>query len=228
MRGVRSAAILLSTIFFLGLGFNGCAKSRVVLLDSPPPTALAKTATAATVAAIVPGRQPSTSTSSGAGPALSDACVLLLDKEIRRVQGERLQEAKGSGRLEGGLRVAQCFFTLPTFTNSISLTVTHRGTGSEARDPRAFWEEKFGGAEDEADKDHNREKRTAEEEEESAPPLRVARVGEEAFWTGSAVGGALYVLKGNAFVRVSIGGSGDQRTKINKSKALARFVLKHL
>jgi hypothetical protein len=42
------------------------------------------------------------------------------------------------------------------------------------------------------------------------------------------VGGALYVLKGSTYLRVSVGGAGDQQSKINKSKALARLVLKRL
>ena len=45
---------------------------------------------------------------------------------------------------------------------------------------------------------------------------------------GNRVGGALYVLKHNSYIRVSIGGAGDQQTKIAKSKALARLALKRL
>jgi len=36
------------------------------------------------------------------------------------------------------------------------------------------------------------------------------------------------VLKGNSYIRISVGGAGDQATKIKKSKALAQMVLKHL
>jgi hypothetical protein len=45
---------------------------------------------------------------------------------------------------------------------------------------------------------------------------------------GSRVGGALYVLKGNAYVRVSVGGPADQANKIKRSKALAQKVLARL
>jgi hypothetical protein len=42
------------------------------------------------------------------------------------------------------------------------------------------------------------------------------------------VGGALYVLKGNSYIRISVGGAGDQTQKMEKSKTLAESVLKHL
>jgi hypothetical protein len=38
----------------------------------------------------------------------------------------------------------------------------------------------------------------------------------------------LYVLKGNEFIRVSVGGAGDEASKIDKSKKLAQMVLKRL
>jgi hypothetical protein len=36
------------------------------------------------------------------------------------------------------------------------------------------------------------------------------------------------VLKGNSYIRISVGGPGDQATKIKKSKDLAEMVLKRL
>jgi hypothetical protein len=42
------------------------------------------------------------------------------------------------------------------------------------------------------------------------------------------VGGALYVLKNDLFLRLSIGGAGDQKVKLNKSIALAQKILKKL
>jgi hypothetical protein len=42
------------------------------------------------------------------------------------------------------------------------------------------------------------------------------------------VGGALYVLKKNSFIRISVGGPGNEDEKISKSKALARNALKRL
>jgi len=168
-----------------------------------------------------------------------DACTLLTSQEIQAVQGEAIKETKLSGQAGGGMQISQCFFTLPTFSNSISLLVAQRGDGAGAKDPKDFWHETFdknsAGEKDrerekkEADKNKKDVKRGEEEEEESAaPPQKVAGVGDDAFWIGSRVGGALYVLKGNAYLRVSIGGSGDQNSKISKSKTLAQKALVRL
>ena len=53
-------------------------------------------------------------------------------------------------------------------------------------------------------------------------------LGDEAFWIGSRVGGALYVLKKDLFFRISVGGAGDEKAKLNKSRTLAQNVLKRL
>lgn len=171
-----------------------------------------------------------------------DACAMLNSKEIEAVQGEAVKETKLSGQAGGGLQISQCFFTLPNFSNSISLLVAQKGDGADAKDPKEFWRETFqkGAAEE---KDHERERerdkkdrdkdkkaggRGEEEEEEGTPPQKVAGVGDDAYWIGSRVGGALYVLKGNAYLRISIGGSGDQSNKINKSKTLAQKAIARL
>jgi len=171
-----------------------------------------------------------------------DACAMLDSKEIQSVQGEAVKETKLSGQAGGGLQISQCFFTLPTFTNSISLLVAQKGDGADAKDPREFWRETFqkdGAGEKEREREREREKkerdkdkktgtRREEEEEEGTPPQKVAGVGDDAYWIGSRVGGALYVLKGNTYLRISIGGSADQTSKINKSKALAQKALARL
>jgi hypothetical protein len=161
-----------------------------------------------------------------------DACAMLNSKEIETVQGEAVKETKLSGQAGGGLQISQCFFTLPTFSNSISLLVAQRGDGASAKDPKDFWRETFQkGAAEEKDRDRDRGKKDGDkekkaggrgEEEESTPPQKVSGVGDDAFWVGSRVGGALYVLKGNSYIRISVGGSGDQTSKINKSKTLAQ------
>ena len=234
-----SFVVTLCTLVF---GVVGCAKSEVPASNQ---AAIATQTTAGSPSPLsqnVQNGEPM-ATTSGAATARgkTDACALLTSQEIRSVQGEPLKETKASGGAEKGFSVSQCFFTLPTFNNSVSLVVTQRGEGAGSRDPKEFWEETFEKeSEGEREKEHDkksakeREKEKAggkgrEEEEEEAPPAqRITGVGDEAFWTGSRVGGALYVLKGSAYLRVSIGGAGDQQSKINKSKALARLALKRL
>ena len=160
-----------------------------------------------------------------------DACALLTSSDIESVQREAIKETKLSGSSEGGFSVSQCFYTLPTSTNSISLQVTQRGQGSAARDPREFWTETFHRdrhSEKERERDREKSSKREEDEEESTPPLKVSGVGDEAFWMGSRVGGALYVLKENNYVRISVGGSGSQTDKIQKSKALAQKIVSRL
>lgn len=215
----------------------GCKKSAVPPAESPRPA----TELQASTGAATPTPQPSEALpiTAGTKPAKEkpvgkmDSCTLLSSKEIETIQGEPLKDTKSSAQSSGGFGISQCFFTLPSFTKSISLVVTQRGDGPGARDPKDYWEEKFSEADEakETDRDKDRDKareRGRGEEEEEAKPLKISHIGDEAFWAGNAVGGALYVLKGNTFVRVSVGGSGEQRVQIKKAQAIARLVLRHL
>ena len=150
-----------------------------------------------------------------------DACAMLTSQEIESIQGEKLKDTKLSETSADGLNVSQCFFTLPTFTNSISLVVTQRADGAGARDPRQFWKDTF-------HRDKEPEKDRGEEEGESRPPQKISGIGDEAFWMTSPAAGILYVLKGSSFIRISIGGREDQQTRIKKSKALAQKVIDRL
>jgi hypothetical protein len=156
-----------------------------------------------------------------------DICNLITSKEIEAIQGEPLKESKPSGRTVGGFAVSQCYLMLPTSANSISLTVTQKGDGAGARDPKQYWNEIFH-RENLAEKEKESKGRESEEGEKKAKPEKVEGLGEEAFWTGNRVGGELYVLKNNSYIRISVGGAGDQATKIKKSKAVAESILKRL
>jgi hypothetical protein len=96
-----------------------------------------------------------------------------------------------------------------------------KGDGSDARDPKEWWKQTF-------DRAHDKEKGREEEEGKAAAPQKIDAVGDEAFWIGNRVGGELYVLKGNSFIRISVGGAGDQTAKIDKSKKLAQAVLERI
>lgn len=171
---------------------------------------------------------PSSTADSSATKARLDACALLTSKDIESVQGEAVKETKLTGQTAGGISVSQCFFTLPTFTNSVSLLVAQKGEGNTAKDPKEFWRDTFHEEKArERDEDRDREKKERDEEE-GTPPKKVAGVGDEAFWMGNRVGGALYVLKGNSYVRISIGGPAGQASKIKRSKALAQKAIARL
>jgi hypothetical protein len=241
--------LLLTCLLVIGAG---CSKST-------PPTSGTVTpattpATSASTPALVNATPPTGSTpGSVASKNPLDVCALLTSKDLQAIQGEALKETKPSTRADGGFMISQCFYTLPTFSNSISLLVAQKGESAGARDPKEFWQETFHRKDQEdlekerakekekgkekekeksnakdKDKDSDKNKTQGREEEEAARPQEIAGVGDEAFWTGNRVGGALYALKGNTYIRVSVGGPGDQATKIKKSKALAQIILKRL
>jgi len=209
---------------------SGCARSgtsqtatntNVLQSEHPSP------APAASVAVPSPQQETTAASSPQLKPKL-DACAMLTSQEIQSIQGEGLKETKLSESSANGLHVSQCFFALPTFTNSISLAITERAVGPGARDPKQFWKDTFHSGK-ELKNDGDREKdREKEEGEESRPPQQISGIGDEAFWMASRAAGILYVLKGSSYLRISIGGRGDQQTEIRKSKALAQKVIDRL
>jgi hypothetical protein len=141
-----------------------------------------------------------------------NACEVLTRADVAAVQGQEFADAKHSSR--GA--TSQCFYQLPSFASSVSLDLT--------RDGREYWEEHFEGGEE-----HERGREREEEEgEEEHPPRRVKGVGDEAFWVGGHMTGSLYVRKGDAVLRVSVGGKGSEEEKIARSKTLAQKALKRL
>jgi hypothetical protein len=176
-----------------------------------------------------------------------DVCNLLTSDDLKELQGEAYKDAQRSDRLDGEFIVAQCYYALPTAVNSVVVSVTTAKDDTAAQRPKAFWEQMFGKyeAEDregkeereqEQNKQRESEKEKAQpprereegEEKEGSPPKRVRDLGDEAFWAGTPIGGALYVLKNDLFFRISVGGAGDQTAKFNKSKTLAQRILKKM
>ncbi|HXL80958.1 MAG TPA: hypothetical protein VN951_08785 [Pyrinomonadaceae bacterium] len=236
---MRRIPVLSFCLLFVAIG--ACKNSNTTQSPGNNSPGTSETSTASS-SPVQPGSASATQVATAAKPRV-DACALLNSKEIEAVQGEALKETKLSGQAGGGLQISQCFFTLPTFSNSISLLVAQKGDGADAKDPKDFWRETFQkGVTEEKDRERARERERnkkdrdkdkkaggrGEEEEESTPPQKVSGVGDDAFWVGSRVGGAIYVLKGNAYIRISVGGSGDQASKINKSKTLAQKAIARL
>jgi hypothetical protein len=165
-----------------------------------------------------------------ASPRIPNACQLLTARDIARVQGEEFKTAKLTETEANGLIVSQCFYALPSFTNSVSVDVM-RGKTS------AFWRGHFSNAREAVDTDDDRDRSEAKksaptsreaEEEHLAAALKVKGVGDSAVWSGNRAAGALYVLKGATIVRVSVGGGGSQEQKIERSKKLAARALRKL
>jgi hypothetical protein len=165
-----------------------------------------------------------------------DACVLITKEEAQAIQGSPITETKSSAQSSGGLRVAQCFYSATDFSRSISLAVTQTDPAAPIkRTAREFWNDTFSRyrtEETESPKEELKEKKETgqgrEEEERSTPPKKVDGIGEEAFWTANRFGGALYVLKKDVFIRISVGGSDEADIKRKNSVALAQKALDRL
>jgi hypothetical protein len=140
-----------------------------------------------------------------------NVCDLLAAEEIRTVQNAALTERKTTEHTRSGLRFAQCVFATSDFVRSVSLSVI---TGNGERGARGYWEDTF----------HTKHK----EADSKNAPRPVSGVGDEAFWTGDARAGALYVLSGDVVLRVSVGGVTDEEERIRRSKALLQAALRRL
>jgi len=162
-----------------------------------------------------------------------DACALLTSAEVEAIQGERVEETKPSVQPGGGLFARQCLFRTPTLSKSVSLSLTASDpVHPVAMTARQLWQKQFHSLELEGDEESaegkNVKKLEPEREGESRKPRPVRGLGEEAYWVASPVASALYVLKGEMFLRISVGSTGQESERMEKSKALARTALKRI
>jgi hypothetical protein len=167
-----------------------------------------------------------------------DVCALITKQEIEAIQRSPIKETKNSVRSDAGFRVFQCFYTAEDFSKSVSLAVTQRDLASSSeRSVKDFWNETFGHFTDEEkesnggkeDGERLREQSRREGEEKAfIPPKKIDAIGDDAFWSPNPVGGAIYVLKKDVFIRISIGGHDNEEGKLDKSKALARMAIDRL
>ena len=149
---------------------------------------------------------------------LRDPCRLLADAEVRAVQGHAPAQKIQSEQAAGSFQFTQCFYRTPEFTSSVSVAVGIPAANDSKRSgPRDYWQTQF-----------NKQVKAVPGRKKKEPPKPISGLGDEAFWVGDAMSGALYVLKGEVFLRVSAGGPPDQTEKIKRAKALAVHALKRL
>ena len=163
-----------------------------------------------------------------------DPCSLITNDEVQKIEESAVKDAKSSEGSDDSFRIGQCFYTTEVFNKSVSVAITQRNSASEkGRDPKEFWKETFGRYEGQlAKRDGDEEKKKSLEEQEEdrggTPPKKIAGVGDDAWWSANRMGGALYVLKDNVFIRISVGGPDKEESRIDKSKALAAKALSRL
>ena len=153
-----------------------------------------------------------------------DVCSLISKEDIESVQASPVNDTKSSERSDDAFHIAQCFYATAESSKSVNLALVQKNPDEEnKRSPKDFWKEKF-------DPYQNEEPKTksGDEKEQAATPRKIDGLGDDAYWVSNRFGGVLYVLKGDAFISVGIGGTDDQETKLEKSKALARKALQRL
>jgi hypothetical protein len=181
---------------------------------------------------LVSCQKTKTTTVAAKGPKIV-ACELITNDEVQAIQGSPIKDVKPSEQSDGTFRIAQCFYTAETFNKSVSLAVTQSDPASaKARNPKEFWQETFGRYEGEAKEEkgdqEKKESLREQDEEKGTPPKKIDGIGDSAYWTANRMGGALYVLKNEVFIRVSVGGPDSQEIKIDHCKALAGKALSRL
>jgi len=199
---------------------------------------LAATLLILTLASITSCRKSATSASATSHRAKIDACGLITKEEVQAIQGSPVKDEKGSEQADGHFRIAQCFYSAETFNKSVSLAVTQTDPASpNARNPKDYWKETFGRYEgkvkeeegdEEKKKSLGKQEREEEEGEKARPPKKLDGIGYSAYWTANRMGGALYILKDDVYIRISVGGPESEEAMINRCKALAAKALSRL
>jgi hypothetical protein len=181
-------------------------------------------------AAPIAADHPESATPPGKSPATtSEPCLLLTSEEIESVQGQPVKDTHPSSQTARGLVVSQCFFELPTPANSITVALFEKSDKAGGAAAKEYWQTTFHGGEESTRPDDETDRPGRNEErEKKSPPEKMADIGDEAFWTANPMTNALYVLKGERFIRISVGGAGDVASKRSKATTLAQFVLKRL
>ena len=143
--------------------------------------------------------------------AALQACSLLTSADVAAVQRETPSEKRETASKRGDLDVAQCFYVLPTFARSVSLEVARGDVAALLRRAR-----------------DGRGEKGSEKDAEDPAVVSVPRLGDEAFWSGSARLGGLYVRRGDLLLRIAVGGAESRAAKLSKLRRLARIALRRL
>lgn len=147
-------------------------------------------------------------------PPPAGACALVPPETVASAQGARVVSRKESRSRGSVVERRDCFYEADPFARSVSLEwiVDARPGGARER-----WNSVF----HESGRDEEKREREEERERPKTPPAPVAGLGDEAFWAANPASGALYVLAGNSFVRVSVGGPGTSEAKRDRARVIA-------
>ena len=226
---IRRQRLLYTLAVLLASLVAGCKAQSSQTQTLPPAPAASSSSPAVPNTNAVPA---SNANASSSNKGTIDACKLLTGEEIKTIQRDTLKDITPTTRSGGNFNISQCFYATSQFVNSVSLTVTQQSSNTGAENIREFWEQKFRSAashDKERERERDNKAKSSEEEEEEGPPAeRVKGVGEEAYSVGNAKSGALYVLKGNKILRISVGGANSQPERTQRMKSLAQYAINRL
>lgn len=170
-----------------------------------------------------------------------DICALITKEEIQIIQKEAVKEVKSSAQTFDNRLTTQCFYLLTTYSKSISIQVTQASPGNaEKANLLDFWKEKFHSrtemeseSERESERENERENEKGKKKEikkaiQSSGFEKIPNLGDESFLVGNQITRALYVLKKNNIIRISIGGAEKEQVKTQKLKSLAAKLINRL
>ena len=214
---IKLSFSLLCCLFFLS---NGCdskpgGNQNSTPANTQPSASASPTGQANSASEAKP--EPGANTGTAVKSAL-DACGLIEKSEIEAVQGGKVQGTVPGSRAEVAFVISQCYYTVFSSDGSKNFSVHLEVSQNDPKNPNQnavgdLWREKF---------------QEAKATKEMEKPKPVPGVGDGAYWVGNDKVGALYVLKKDKLVRISLGGPDEEKAKIEKSKALAEKALNRL
>lgn len=163
-----------------------------------------------------------------------DVCALISREDAQSIQGSPVKDVKSSVNTNGGFRTSDCVYTGETNDQSVTLSLVQKNVSSpNAVDPKQYWKTSFSRYSEEAkepDAEAESEKSEGEHDIEVhpanvRPPKKIDGIGDAAFWMTDFNGGALYVLKGDLFLRIRVNGPESEESRIDKSRQLAAKAL---
>ncbi|MGI9087734.1 MAG: hypothetical protein ACR2HH_08365 [Chthoniobacterales bacterium] len=157
-----------------------------------------------------------------------EACALVTAAEVAEIQGSEVTDTKSSENADDKLLVSQCYYSAAESSKSVSFALTQNGSRAVKNEVGNFWKRNFGQLKDGNAGEKEREGEAGEENEQGHPPQKIGNLGEEAYWAVNRFGGALYVLKKDLILRISVGGPGAPEAKLARSRALAAKALSRL
>lgn len=152
-------------------------------------------------------------------PGIRSACGFLEDSEVTAVQGAPVQSKTPNQQTTGGLIASQCYYTVISADKKRNLSVHLQVMEADSKTPNAvveYWEKSF-------DPKNRKQRKRGKQ-----GPQDLSGVGDEAVWVDSGKSGILYALHKRKLVRISVGGGGDSKDRLAKSKQLMAKALQRV